>query len=160
MYTGTLISDLMAMVDRVEANAEQQTNHGRTARDFHDADSRSRRLNGLSWGRHNGGSGSNDAGRDSAVERRSLWTGTPEIYFSKAIDNSRLIKVEDPRRNREMKQFGTALAVLFLLVFHLCLAAPQGDRVRLPDRICQAGTLRVDRDESRPASGRCFSARS
>ena len=51
------------------------------------------------------------------VEHRSLWTGTPEIYFSKAIDNSRLVKVEDPRRNREMKQFGTALAVLFLLVF-------------------------------------------
>src|SRR5215475_6767620 len=52
-----------------------------------------------------------------AAERRSLWTGTPEIYFAKAIDNSRLVKVEDPRRNREMKQFGTALAVLFLLVF-------------------------------------------
>src|SRR6266704_6343338 len=52
-----------------------------------------------------------------ASERRSFWTGTPEIYFSKAIDNSRLVKVEDPRRNREMKQFGTALAVLFLLVF-------------------------------------------
>src|ERR1700693_2750258 len=48
--------------------------------------------------------------------RRSIWTGTPEIYFSKAIDNSRLVKVEDPRRNREMKQFGTALACLFLLV--------------------------------------------
>ena len=27
------------------------------------------------------------------------------------------MKVEDPRRNREMKQFGTALACLFLLVF-------------------------------------------
>lgn len=52
-----------------------------------------------------------------AVGRRPFWTGTPEIYFSKAIDNSRLIKVEDPGRNREMKQFGTALAVLFLLVF-------------------------------------------
>ena len=52
-----------------------------------------------------------------AAERRSFWTGTPEIYFSKAIDNSRLVKVEDPRRNREMKQFGTALACLFLLVF-------------------------------------------
>jgi hypothetical protein len=52
-----------------------------------------------------------------AAERRSFWAGTPEIYFSKAIDNSRLVKVEDPRRNREMKQFGTALAVLFLLVF-------------------------------------------
>jgi len=49
--------------------------------------------------------------------RRPFWTGTPEIYFSKAIDNSRLIKVEDPRRGREMKQFGTALACLFLLVF-------------------------------------------
>jgi hypothetical protein len=51
------------------------------------------------------------------AERRSFWTGTPEIYFSKAIDNSRLVKLEDPRRNREMKQFGTALGVLFLLVF-------------------------------------------
>ena len=49
--------------------------------------------------------------------RRPFWTGTPEIYFSKAIDNSRLVKVEDPRRNREMKQFGTALTCLFLLVF-------------------------------------------
>jgi cell division protein FtsB len=52
-----------------------------------------------------------------ATSRRSFWTGTPEIYFAKAIDNSRLVKVEDPRRTREMKQFGTALAILFLLVF-------------------------------------------
>ena len=52
-----------------------------------------------------------------AAQVRSLWTGTPEISFSKAIDNSRLVKVEDPRRSREMKQFGTALAFLFLLVF-------------------------------------------
>ena len=52
-----------------------------------------------------------------AVERSSSWTGTPEIYFAKAIDNSRLVKLEDPRRNREMKQFGTALACLFLIVF-------------------------------------------
>src|SRR5258708_8776726 len=49
--------------------------------------------------------------------RRPFWTGTPEIYFAKAIDNSRLVKVEDPGRTRDMKQFGTALAVLFLLVF-------------------------------------------
>jgi len=52
-----------------------------------------------------------------AAERRSFWTGTPEIYFSKAIDNSRLVKVEDPRRSREMKHFCTAMAFLFLLVF-------------------------------------------
>jgi len=49
--------------------------------------------------------------------RPSIWTGTPEIYFAKAIDNSRLVKVEDPRRNREMKQFMTALCCLFLFVF-------------------------------------------
>ncbi len=49
-------------------------------------------------------------------ERQSCWMGTPEVYFSKAIDNSRLVKVEDPRRSREMKQFGIALACLFLLV--------------------------------------------
>ena len=51
------------------------------------------------------------------VWRNTFFTGTPEIYFAKAIDNSRLVKVEDPGRNREMKQFGTALACLFLLVF-------------------------------------------
>lgn len=52
-----------------------------------------------------------------AARRNTFFTGTPEIYFAKAIDNSRLVKVEDPERNREMKQFGTALACLFLLVF-------------------------------------------
>ncbi|HZW96615.1 MAG TPA: hypothetical protein VFF64_26970 [Candidatus Eremiobacteraceae bacterium] len=51
------------------------------------------------------------------ARRSTFFTGTPEIYFAKAIDNSRLVNVEDPRRNREMKQFGTALACLFLLVF-------------------------------------------
>src|SRR5580698_11583546 len=52
-----------------------------------------------------------------AARRNTFFTGTPEIYFAKAIDNSRLVKVEDPGRNREMKQFGTALVCLFLLVF-------------------------------------------
>ena len=74
------------------------------------------------------------------AERRSFWTGTPEIYFSKAIDNSRLVKVEDPRRNREMKQFGTALACPVPARLYLCLAALQGDRVRLSDRIGEART--------------------
>ncbi|HEY6182714.1 MAG TPA: cell division protein FtsL, partial [Terriglobales bacterium] len=50
------------------------------------------------------------------TSRRPCWTGTPEIYFSKAIDNSRLVKIEDPSRGREMKVFGAALACLFLLV--------------------------------------------
>ena len=50
------------------------------------------------------------------VQRQRAWTGTPEIYFAKAIDNSRLVKVEDPRRTRELRQFGIALACLFLFV--------------------------------------------
>src|SRR3954469_9356804 len=48
--------------------------------------------------------------------QRRTWTGTPEVYFAKPIDNSRLVKVENPQRSREMKQFGVALACLFLLV--------------------------------------------
>src|ERR1700689_3985392 len=53
--------------------------------------------------------------------RKSCWLGTPEIYFRKAIDNSRLVKVEDPRRAREMKSFGLALCFLFLLVMGYAL---------------------------------------
>lgn len=49
--------------------------------------------------------------------RRPCWTGTPEIYFAKNIDNSRLVKMEDPRRNGEMKHFCAALCLLFVLVF-------------------------------------------
>lgn len=57
------------------------------------------------------------SGAIPAARRNAFFTGTPEIYFAKSIDNSRLVKVEDPRRSREMKQFSTALACLFLLVF-------------------------------------------
>src|SRR6266581_741383 len=52
----------------------------------------------------------------AVVRRKPCWTGTPEVYFAKAIDNSRLVKVEDPNRSREMKQFAFALCCLFLLV--------------------------------------------
>lgn len=48
--------------------------------------------------------------------RQPCWNGTPEIYFARPIDNSRLVKIEDPRRGREMKQFGIALCCLFFLV--------------------------------------------
>ncbi len=47
---------------------------------------------------------------------RRCWSGTPEVYFSKAIDNSRLVKVADKRRSREMAHFAGALAILFVLV--------------------------------------------
>ncbi len=44
------------------------------------------------------------------------WAATPEIYFAKAIDNSRLVKVTDPARKREMMMFVGALALLFAMV--------------------------------------------
>lgn len=53
--------------------------------------------------------------------QKSCWLGTPEIYFRKSIDNSRLVKVEDPRRSREMKQFSIALCILFALVMGYAL---------------------------------------
>jgi len=54
--------------------------------------------------------------RIPTTRRRPCWTGTPEIYFTKSIDNSRLVKVDDPHRSHEMRSFGIALSCLFLLV--------------------------------------------
>ena len=49
-------------------------------------------------------------------QRARSWSGTPEIFFNKEIDNSRLVKVADRKRNREMAMFGVALGALFLMV--------------------------------------------
>jgi cell division protein FtsL len=49
-----------------------------------------------------------------SLRRRS--TRTPEFYFAKHIDNSRLVKAADPVRVREMRVFSAAVAVLFSLV--------------------------------------------
>lgn len=51
-----------------------------------------------------------------SARRQSCWTGTPEVYFAKSIDNSRVVKVDDPRRIREMRAFSIALSILCLLV--------------------------------------------
>src|SRR5437016_12229954 len=50
----------------------------------------------------------------NAGRRRAV--GTPEIYFAKNIDNSRLVKVTDRQRTREMAMFSVSVASLFLLV--------------------------------------------
>ena len=47
---------------------------------------------------------------------RRYMPGAPEIYFGKAIDNSRLVKIADPRRRREMKVFAAVLGVLLLVL--------------------------------------------
>ena len=73
---------------------------------------------------------------------RSCWLGTPEIYFRKTIDNSRLVKLEDPRREREMKQFGLALCCLFLLVMGYAL-----QHFRAIEYGYKIETLRSQRDD-------------
>ncbi len=43
-------------------------------------------------------------------------TCAPEIYIAKRIDNSRLVKVADPERKREMLLLTVAVVALFVLV--------------------------------------------
>lgn len=52
----------------------------------------------------------------AGVKHRVPGLVTPEIYFSKAIDNTRLVKVTDHRRNRENTMFAMSLAALFFVV--------------------------------------------
>ena len=41
---------------------------------------------------------------------------TPEVFFAKHIDNSRIVKADDPVRRREMRTFTAVMSVLFVLV--------------------------------------------
>ena|SRR5258708_3081520 len=60
----------------------------------------------------------NITGMITPVRRASAGL-TPEFYFEKAIDNSRLVRAVDPQRAREMRVFsGAVLAVFFLLMFY------------------------------------------
>jgi predicted nucleic acid-binding Zn ribbon protein len=40
---------------------------------------------------------------------------TPEMFFAKHIDNSRIVKADDPERRREMRRFTIAMTLFFLL---------------------------------------------
>jgi cell division protein FtsL len=40
---------------------------------------------------------------------------TPEMFFTKHLDNSRLVKADDPERRAEMKRFTLVMSVFFLL---------------------------------------------
>ena len=50
------------------------------------------------------------------AQRKARRGPTPEVFFAKHIDNSRIVKADDPERRREMRQFTAAMSVLFLLV--------------------------------------------
>jgi cell division protein FtsB len=51
-----------------------------------------------------------------ASVRQSVAGITPEFYFQKTIDNSRLVKVSDPQRRREIRIFSAAVAALFMVM--------------------------------------------
>jgi cell division protein FtsL len=40
---------------------------------------------------------------------------TPEMFFAKHIDNSRIVKADDPERRREMRSFTIAMTLFFAL---------------------------------------------
>jgi cell division protein FtsL len=48
-----------------------------------------------------------------ALRRRGA--RTPEFYFSKSFDNSRLVKAPDPARVRQIRLFSAAIIILFSL---------------------------------------------
>lgn len=50
------------------------------------------------------------------AQRRARRGPTPEVFFAKYIDNSRIVKADDPVRRREMRQFTVVMSVLFMLV--------------------------------------------
>jgi cell division protein FtsL len=41
---------------------------------------------------------------------------TPEVFFTKHLDNTRIVKLDDPERRREMRSFAAAMTILFVLV--------------------------------------------
>ena len=51
-----------------------------------------------------------------AAQRRNRRGPTPEVFFTKHIDNSRIVKADDPERRREMRTFTMVMGVLFMLV--------------------------------------------
>jgi hypothetical protein len=50
------------------------------------------------------------------LQRKARRGPTPEVFFAKHIDNSRIVKADDPERRREMRTFSAVMSVLFVLV--------------------------------------------
>src|SRR5271155_2999042 len=51
-----------------------------------------------------------------AQQQRARRGPTPEVFFVKRFDNSRLVKAADPVRVKEMRTFACAMALLFGLI--------------------------------------------
>jgi cell division protein FtsL len=51
-----------------------------------------------------------------AAQQRVRRGPTPEVFFAKRFDNSRIVKTADPQRVKEMRTFACAMALLFGLI--------------------------------------------
>jgi type VI protein secretion system component VasK len=58
----------------------------------------------------------NDNSSRWVAEQRARRGPTPEIFFTRRMDNSRLVKAQCPVRRREMRAFARAMAALFALI--------------------------------------------
>ena len=74
------------------------------------------------FGQIGGATRGRDAERDARnaalreLQRKARRGPTPEVFFAKHIDNSRIVKADDPERRREMRTFTAVMGILFLLV--------------------------------------------
>lgn len=50
------------------------------------------------------------------AQQRARRGPTPEVFFAKHFDNSRLVTADDPQRTREMRMFTCAIAAVFVLI--------------------------------------------
>ena len=54
--------------------------------------------------------------RELFERQRAARRPITEVFFTKHIDNSRIVKADDPERRREMRIFSAVMSVLFALV--------------------------------------------
>jgi hypothetical protein len=50
------------------------------------------------------------------AQQRARRGPTPEVFFAKHLDNSRLVKAADPVRVKEMRRFAIAMMLMFAMV--------------------------------------------
>lgn len=50
------------------------------------------------------------------AQQRARRGPTPEVFFMKHVDNTRLVKADDPVRKKEMRTFAMAMSILFAMV--------------------------------------------
>ena len=104
--------------------------------------------------------------------RRSVAGITPEFYFQKTIDNSRLVKISDPQRRREIRMFSASVAALFLVMMFYAwqhfssieygyrVEAQKAERDPWPDRTSRTGGARPPRGTVPLGAPRRFGCRS